>query len=457
MHFARRLQFRWFRDDDSPEERKHVSKLDLLIIPYCFVAYWTKYIDQSNLNNAYVAGLKEDLHFEGNQLVRLQSIYLIGGVLGLLPFMYLFTRVPMHYLVPCMDITWGIFTFLQYRVHGFAELAAYRFMVGWCEAAYFPAIQYILGSWYREDEIARRGGIFFLGLTLGTLTSALIQSAASANLDGVNGLAGWRWMYIICALITIPIGMLGFLILPGTPDQPNRLVMKEHDTDIAVQRLKRAGHGKEIRATVQDFIKVIKNVRIWPLLLVDALASLASLNAAVGGFALWLKSLHRYSPSRITALVAIPPALGIFYTLLVAFASDLIVGPAWAITISHTWNIIGLIILIIWRVPEASLWFAFFTTYSSVAVIPVIAGWVNSQFRYSPAERSIALLVAYMLGQSTAVWTPLLVFKTVEAPQFTKGYPFVLGSALLMILTAHVAAYNIKHIQRSTLVATEQS
>lgn len=54
------------------------------------------------------------------------------------------------------------------------------------------------GSWYRGHEIARRGGIFYTGLSLGTLTAGLIQAGASARLDGVNGLAGWRWMYIIC-------------------------------------------------------------------------------------------------------------------------------------------------------------------------------------------------------------------------------------------------------------------
>lgn len=44
----------------------------------------------------------------------------------------------------------------------------------------------------RGDEIGRRGGLFYVGLTLGTLTAGLIQSGASANLEGVNGLSGWR-------------------------------------------------------------------------------------------------------------------------------------------------------------------------------------------------------------------------------------------------------------------------
>jgi hypothetical protein len=98
------------------------------------------------IDNAYVAGLKEDLGFKGNELVRLQTMYILGAVLGQLPFLFLFTRVPMYYLIPFMEIFWGVFTLLQYRVTSFAELAAYRFLVGWFEAAFFPAMHYIFGK-----------------------------------------------------------------------------------------------------------------------------------------------------------------------------------------------------------------------------------------------------------------------------------------------------------------------
>ncbi len=68
-------------------------------------------------------------------------------------------------------------------------------MVGLFEAAYFPAVHFVFGSWYRHDEYGRRGGIFHVGLYLGYLTASLIQAGTSAGLDGVHGLSGWRWMY----------------------------------------------------------------------------------------------------------------------------------------------------------------------------------------------------------------------------------------------------------------------
>lgn len=43
-------QIQWYSDTDTPEERKFINKLDLLIVPYAVIAYWVKYIDQSNLS-----------------------------------------------------------------------------------------------------------------------------------------------------------------------------------------------------------------------------------------------------------------------------------------------------------------------------------------------------------------------------------------------------------------------
>lgn len=55
------------------------------------------------------------------------------------------TYVPIQYLIPACDIMWGVFTLLQFRVNSYAELAAYRFLIGWFEAAFFPAMHYVFG------------------------------------------------------------------------------------------------------------------------------------------------------------------------------------------------------------------------------------------------------------------------------------------------------------------------
>ena len=77
--------------------------------------------------------MSEDLNFHGNELVQFQTIFVIGNVLGLLPFAYLFPRVPMHYLVPALDFLWGIFNLVQYQANSYSEIMAFRFMVSFFE------------------------------------------------------------------------------------------------------------------------------------------------------------------------------------------------------------------------------------------------------------------------------------------------------------------------------------
>lgn len=84
--------------------------------------------------------MKEELGFYGNELIRLQTMYIIGAVLGQIPFLFIFTYAPMYWLVPGMDVMWGVFTLLQYRANSYAEMAAYRFMVGWFEVLYLRPI-----------------------------------------------------------------------------------------------------------------------------------------------------------------------------------------------------------------------------------------------------------------------------------------------------------------------------
>ncbi|KAH7304671.1 vitamin H transporter [Stachybotrys elegans] len=438
-------KIQWYSDDDTPEERKLLVKLDLIVVPFAIVAYWVKYIDQANLNNAYVAGMKEDLSFAGNELVQLQTMYTVGAVVGMLPFMFIFTYIPMHWTIPFMDIMWGLFTLLQFRGQSFGEMAAYRFLIGFFEAAFFPAMHYVFaGSWYRGHEIARRGGLFYTGLNLGTLTAGLIASGASARLEGVHGLAGWRWMYIICALITFPVGIMGYFLIPGTIDQPNRWFLTDDDIKLAKKRLERGGHVTAGTFKASHIKEIFRSPQFWVVLVVDVLFWNAGIHKSTGSFLLWIKSLGRFDKVRVNELGTIAPALGIFYNLAVCFASDLLIGPAWAITFASVMNALGLIILVIWRVPEAGLWFAFSTMYWSNALSSVLHGWVNTLLRDSPQQRSFTLVLITIIAQSSTAWTPLLTFPTVEAPRYPKGYSFCLGCALLLIATTHILNIYVK-------------
>ncbi|KAL4880629.1 major facilitator superfamily domain-containing protein [Aspergillus karnatakaensis] len=435
-----RKWYNWFSPDDTAEERKLITKLDLLIVPYAFTVYWVKYIDQGNINNAYVSGMSDELGFHGNELVHFQTIFTVGNVVALLPFMYLFPRVPMHWLVPGLDLMWGIFTLLQYRATSYSEIMAYRFLVSVFEAAYFPGVHFVLGSWYKSNEIGRRGGAFYIGLTLGMLTASLLQSATLNNLDGVHGLAGWRWLFIVNAIITLPLGLIGPFIYPGTPDKPNRLVISDKDLELARARLEREGR----RAKSAPFSwalarKIFGTRRFWLVLLWDGLFFNSSANTA--SFLLWLKSLNRYAPARVNELNSISPALGIFFVLFINTSTDLFLSREWAITLASAFNFTSSLILAIWHVPEGAKWFAFAVQYSAVAVSSVLYGWVNVIYRENVEERAVVLVLITAVSTHWNAWIPLLVYPTVEGPRFPKGYVYSAVITALLVGMTFVIRY----------------
>lgn len=392
------------------------------------------------IDNAYVSGLSDDLNFNGNQLVQFQTIFTVGNVVGLLPFMYLFPRVPMHLLVPTLDLCWGVFTLLQYRAQSYSEIMAYRFLVSIFEASYFPGVHFVLGSWYKSDEIGRRGGTFYVGLTLGTLTASLLQAAATTYLDGHNGLAGWRWLFIINAIITLPLAFLGYFIWPGTPARPNRLVLTEHDLELARSRLERQGSRTQSVPFSWTLLKrVFKNWKFYVLVFWDTLFFNTSANTAA--FLLWIKSLARYDTATMNNLAAISPALGIFFVLIINYSADLWVSRATAITAASAVNFTALVILAIWNVPEAAKWFAFSVSYSAVAVSSVLYGWANVILKDNIEERALTLILMTAIATSTNAWIPLLVYPTVESPRFPKGYVYsavMVASLVIMTWVVHL-------------------
>lgn len=74
--------------------------------------------------------MKEDLQLYGNELVQFQTVFTVASVLGQLPFVFLFPKVPLYILIPSMELLWGVFNLLQFKSQSFGEEIAYRFMVG---------------------------------------------------------------------------------------------------------------------------------------------------------------------------------------------------------------------------------------------------------------------------------------------------------------------------------------
>lgn len=104
------------------------------------------------------------------------------------------TRVRPSIWIPLLEVFWTILTFCTSRCNTAEQLYAVRFLVGLAEAGFYPGMQYLIGSWYRRDELAKRSCILHAGGHVASMFSGYLM-AAVYNLEGVHGYRGWQVRY----------------------------------------------------------------------------------------------------------------------------------------------------------------------------------------------------------------------------------------------------------------------
>lgn len=241
----------WIKD---PEKRLLV-KIDFFILSFCCVTYFFNYLDRSNLTNAYVSGMEEELAFKGNQLTVINTIFTVGYILGQVPSNLALTYLPPRIFFPSMVLLWGGLTMITAAVHNPQGIMAIRFFLGLAEASTFSGTHYILGSWYAERELGKRSGIFTASGLAGTMFGGFIQTGIHSSLDGAAGLSGWRWLFIVstysCYLTCFYYyeELLGSVTLLIDPDR--RL---DHPSDCNIWVVPVSGHADDHESPVSHSI-----------------------------------------------------------------------------------------------------------------------------------------------------------------------------------------------------------
>ncbi|KAI8946810.1 putative vitamin H transporter [Xylaria longipes] len=204
----------------SDEERRLPRKQDRIVLALCCLVFFINWLDQSNLNTAYVSGMKEELNLKGNeaqiqisvtpgpiQYSLFGTFYNIGYLLFEIPSMMILSRPHLtRYYVPTMDVLWLVLTFAQSRLASAQQIYGLRFLLGIMETPALNGSIYILTSH-----------------NLGSLFGNYLQVAASRNFDGVAGLPGWRWLFLIDGFISLPIAISGYFLFLGLPFSPKRM------------------------------------------------------------------------------------------------------------------------------------------------------------------------------------------------------------------------------------------
>lgn len=88
--------------------------------------------------------------------------------------------------------------------------------MGLSESGFFPASSYLLTTWYTRYELQTRLGIFWAAGSLAAAFSGLLAFAIE-SMDGIGGLSGWRWIFILEGIFTCICACFVPWILPDSP------------------------------------------------------------------------------------------------------------------------------------------------------------------------------------------------------------------------------------------------
>jgi MFS family permease len=170
------------------------------------------------------------------------TFYDLGYLLCQIPCILLVSRPAFaNYFIPTMEVCWAMLTFIQAGLKNAKQIYGTRFLLGVLETPVSSGLFFIFASWYRPSELFKRAGVWYMSSSLGGIFSGQLQAAAYKSLNGVNGIAGWRWLFILDGCISLPIAFIGFLLFPGLPAAKKPWWMTKDEHEMSRRRCKDAG------------------------------------------------------------------------------------------------------------------------------------------------------------------------------------------------------------------------
>ncbi|KAF2169761.1 hypothetical protein M409DRAFT_64778 [Zasmidium cellare ATCC 36951] len=217
---------------DPEKEKKLLRKLDLRVVPVLWFLFMLAFLDRTNVGNAKIQGMTEDLNMKGNDYNIALFIFFVPYILFEVPSNILIKRMAPSTWIAIIMTLWGITTIGQGLVRTNGGLQAMRFLLGLFEAGFFPGCVYLISMYYKRYELQWRLSIFFTGSILAGAFSGLLAYAI-AKMDGIAGYSGWRWILIIEGIFTTVVGVAAKWFVPDWPETAKFLNAEEKELLIA--------------------------------------------------------------------------------------------------------------------------------------------------------------------------------------------------------------------------------
>ena len=207
-------------------EQRAISKISWRLLPLLMISYFIAYLDRVNLGFAGAA-MSKDLGFTAAVFGSAAGIFFLAYFLFEVPSNLALERFGARRWIARIMFSWGILSAAQAWVGGSTSFNIVRFLLGIAEAGFFPGVIFYITLWFPAAYRARIVGWFMFAIPISTVIGSPI-SGYILNMDGIGGMHGWQWLFILEALPSLILTFFVLMYLPDGPKDAKWLTKEEH-------------------------------------------------------------------------------------------------------------------------------------------------------------------------------------------------------------------------------------
>ncbi|KAF2849498.1 high-affinity nicotinic acid transporter [Plenodomus tracheiphilus IPT5] len=224
---------------DTLATKKLLRKLDWHLIPFMSLIYLLCFLDRTNIGNARLDHLEQDLKLHGLQYNDCLAILFPFYIAAEIPSNIMMKRTRPSIWLTFIMFFWSLAMICQGFVTDYSGLMATRVFLGVFEGGLFPGVNYYISQWYVRSECGFRMALFFSAATLAGAFGGILARGI-AEMNGVGGKPAWAWIFILEGLLSILVSIVAYWCIYDYPATAQFLTSKERTE---VQRRLDEDHG----------------------------------------------------------------------------------------------------------------------------------------------------------------------------------------------------------------------
>ncbi|MEB0080153.1 MFS transporter [Pseudomonas sp. CCI3.2] len=289
-------------------------KVNWRIVPLFIACFLFAYLDRVNISFAKLQ-MQTDLGFSDTVYGLGASLFFVGYFLFEVPSNMLLHKIGARVWIARIMVTWGITSACMMFVQNEFWFYSLRFLIGVMEAGFVPGVLYFFTQWYPSNRRARVNSYFKSSICLCGIVGGPIAGLILGHFNGVLGMEGWRWLFLLEGIPSILLGGLVFWLVSDRIEDAPWLDAEE-------KQVMRERMAKETKpAGTQRFADIWKHPTTYVMS-----GIYLCLVMALTGVLFWMPQLIKTAGVADTLdiglLTVIPYVIAVIGNLLVGASSD---------------------------------------------------------------------------------------------------------------------------------------